>query len=160
MKYALAAAGTVLAITAAANAETVWQGDIFVTSATSACASVGVSVGDDRQAIFAPGTLPGNGSSDQIAIFRPRGSATLLVRLSGTLDKATSFQYYAINHSATQAQGTYQNQGPFAVTPPKISATNMPSVVTVTYSWKNNGVTNCNMTLTGNLTRRPGNLPQ
>ena len=73
MKYALAAAGTVLAITAA-NAETVWQGDIFVTSATSACASAGASVGDDRQAIFAPRTLPGNGSSDQIVIFRVRGA--------------------------------------------------------------------------------------
>jgi hypothetical protein len=75
MKSTLTATAIAIAMTAApaASTPTVWQGDMFIKTASSACSTAGTNVGDFSQVIFAPKGLPGNStSSDQIAVFFPR----------------------------------------------------------------------------------------
>jgi hypothetical protein len=75
MKYALTTAALVLAMTATANAAdpTLWQGDMFVTTATPQCTGGGIIVGDSYRAIFAPRlafgcTLSSNDEHIRVAI--------------------------------------------------------------------------------------------
>jgi hypothetical protein len=156
MKYTLTTAALVLAMTAAADAATLWQGDMFISTATSACSSVGTNAGDFVQAVFAPKKLQGNSTtSDQFAIFRPRGSAAQIVPKSGTLNGATTFTLTVIENAAVHTIS--ETTSPITVSPATITAT----TPTVTITWAQAGwdTTGCNVTLQGILARRPGSLP-
>jgi len=157
MKYTLATATATLALTAAANAATVWQGDMFVATATSACGSAGINAGDFWQAIFAPKGLPGNNaSSDQFALFHPHGFAAQIVPKSGTLDKAIAITLTTIRSDATTKINASAGNHSFTVSPPAPST----GTASVTISWTQTDwfTTGCNVTLNGVLVRRPGDL--
>ena len=161
MKYTLTTTAVILAMTAAANAQTVWQGDLFVTAVTSACNSpvVALNVGDFIQAILAPKNLSGNGSSDSLNVFLPRGAAYNIVPQNGTLNAATAFKLVGIHHDGTAGSSTPSSQGPFSVSPSTIASVT-PSV-TLSFTWHGyDGVSGCSVSFQGVLTRRPGNINQ
>ncbi len=163
MKHTIAAVILSLATTAPANAAatttppTIWQGDIFAASVSTSCS--GISVGDYfGQAIYAPGGLPGNSSTDQLAVFGAKAQANQWQPATGsTLSGAKSFNSWNIDNLAevTSKQNT---SGPsFKITPSTISS-NTPTV-TLTASKNNfNNITGCDVTFKGALGKRPGTL--
>ncbi len=158
MKCTLAATAIVLATAAAANAATLWQGDLFITTASNGCPSLGTNVGDFAQVIFAPQGLPGN-STDQLSAFFPRGAATQIEPASGgSLNKATSYNLTNIDLNNANTATVPQSALNIKVTPYPVKAGN---VVTISFSIANFYSSNnaCSVTLSGTLIQRPGNLP-
>ena len=159
MKSILCATAIVFAMTGAENAanagnSTVWQGEIFVTTATSQCASGGIIVGDSYRTILAPKNLPGNTTSDQLAVFFPRATS-LIVPKSGTLNGATSVTTTVILPNASLWTESPTGQS-YAVSPTTITKTT-PSVTisaTISHFW----LDGCSVKLSGNLPLRPGHL--
>ncbi len=160
MKLAFAAVFS-LAMTAAAGAATaptVWEGEVFTTLATGACVAAGNNVGDFSQTIFAPGGLPGNGASDVIAFFTPRGGAVQFQPTTGTLGTAATFNMTILGHDASSAVIPNVTLGQiFTVTPSTISSTTPAITLTGTYSnfW---GIAGCDITFQGTMQKRPGTL--
>jgi hypothetical protein len=156
MKYTLTTAALVLAMTVAADAAdpTVWQGEMFVSTATPQCTSAGIIVGDSYRAIFAPKGLPDSPTSDQIAFFFPRATAQIVPK-SGTLNGAKSVTVTAILPSASLWTESPTGHS-YTVSPTTIKATT-PSV-TITATMSKFWLSGCSTTLSGNLSRRPGNL--
>ncbi len=159
MKKTLVATAIALAATAAANATTpaIWQGDLFITTASTSaatlCNSVGISTGDVVQAIFAPKNA--STSSDELAVFFPGGSAHQLVPQgkATALANATNVIITHIQHNA--GLKTENVTLPAAI---KISSPTS-GTQSLTVSVANLGTTGCNVTFNGILVPRPGNLP-
>ncbi len=162
MKYTLAAAALLLSATAAGAATssgTVWQGDLFIQTATSQCNAQGTIAGDFAQAVYAPMGAPGNNpSQDQLAIFLPRGSAFLFVpSLGGPLNKASNVNITTISSTATSGSSSGQ-----PVTALKVSASVVSGfhVRTISFGLSNFlGISGCNVTISGTLYQRSVNLP-
>ncbi|MGO9485130.1 MAG: hypothetical protein ACLPX9_11185 [Rhodomicrobium sp.] len=166
MKRIFAAAvlslATAASASAAAKAPTIWQGDLFVASVTSACS--GINLGYFGQAIYAPAGLPGNSTTDQLVIFTPAngadprfGAMQFAPLNGGTLNGATSVAIWSIDNQA----GVHQKQGtlstPMAISPSNISANTQTVTVSVTnFDVGNSG---CAVNFQGALALRPGKLP-
>lgn len=158
MKYIFAAAAAILATSSVvANAGALWQGDLFVTSATTACNSKGTNAGDFSQAVYSPlGDAGNGGTQDRLAIFFPRGTAFLVVPASGgTLNNATKVNVTAIHSNATGGSATWSVSG-LAVSQPVQAG--VP--VKISFGLSNFlGVSGCNVSLSGTLAPKPANLP-
>ncbi len=155
MKYILAAAAVAFATTSANAA--VWQGQLFIMTATSACNARGTNAGDFSQAVYSPlGKVGNGGTQDQLAIFFPRGSAFLVVpALGGALNKATKVNVTAINSNATGGPATWSVTA-LTVTQPVQAGT----PVKISFGVSNFlSVSGCTVTLSGTLAPRPVNLP-
>ena len=158
MKYTFAAAAVILATcNAVATAGTLWQGDLFVTTATSACYTKGTNAGDFSQAVYSPlGKVGNGGAQDQLAIFFPRGSALLVVPASGgTLNKATTVNVTTINSNATGGTATWSVTGLTVSQPVQAGVP-----VKISFGVSNFlSVSGCNVSLSGTLAPKPANLP-
>lgn len=158
MRSILATTAIVLTMTAAADASTLWEGDLFIAAANTACATVGVSAGDFWQAVFAPKNLTGNSkTSDQFAVFRPRGSAAQITPNTGTLNGSTVVTMTVIENAAVKTNKDVTFSPAIKVVPATITATT-PSVEVTMAVTGLDGV-GCNVTFHGILAHRPGNLP-
>ena len=165
MKYTITAVILSLATAAPASAAattppTIWQGDIFVASATSSCTTV--TVGNRfAQVIYAPANLPGNGGTDQIAVFSdgPKNQAVQWQPVPGpTLNGATSFNIWHIDNLAEVIQSQNTSGPTFTIKPSTISSNTGPITFTLTSNNFNN-TTGCDVTFKGALGKRPGTLP-
>lgn len=162
MKYTVASAITAIALATAATtgaaAGPVWQGDMFLSTATpTPCNQGGAYAGDSVQAIFAPMGSGNNPKQDQLAVFFPRGSAHLIEPTSGgSLNNAASVTVISINNDAKEKVNQNQNLSPISVSPQAPSA---GTPVTISLQVPNfTNVTGCTVTFSGILTQRPGNL--
>jgi len=159
MKYTFAATAIVLATAAASAASTssppIWQGDLFITTAstsTAACNGAGIATGGVVQAIFAAKNLP-NIPSDQLAVFFPGGSAHQIVPKSGTsLNGATSVTITHIKHDASLKTEIVTLPGAIKISSPASGTQSLTVPVS------DLGATGCNVTFNGVLIPRPGSL--
>ena len=163
MKYTLVSAMTAIALATAATTGAaggpVWQGDMFLNTATpTQCNQGGAYAGDSVQAIFAPMGPGNNPKQDQLAVFFPRGSAHLIEPTSGgALNNASSVTVVSITRKAMQKTDQNQNLSPIKISPPAPSAgTASVSISLKVPNFTN--VTGCTVTFSGILTPPPGNL--
>ena len=167
MKQTLAAAATVLAISGGANATSpslttpsghfIWQGDMFINTATPAANCTAFKVGKlVPQVMFAPKGLPNNDPKHDKFMWFPVGELTAQQWVpntsSGLLNGATSVAASGVNSGGLYTSITDPSPiTSFSVSPPTI--TTVPtqlasSIVTVTFKAVPNG---CSVTAAGHL---------
>ena len=114
------------------------------------------------QVIYAPANLPGNSTTDQIALFAgpsPKGQAVQWQPVPGpTLNGATSFTSWHIDNLAQVSQNQNTSGLSFTIEPSTISSNT--STITFTFISNNyNKTAGCIVTFEGALGKRPGSLP-
>jgi len=140
-------------------AQTVWQGDLFITEVNSAslCNAVNMKVGEFARFVLRPKSAPDNGITDLLSWTFPR-AAGQLVPSGGSLDAATLATVRSISGSAGFSQ---RNSAIDAILSP--AAPVAQSIVTISIVINNflsnqapSPASGCNVTFEGALIKRPG----
>ena len=164
MRSILLAGAALLTIAASpAAAITVWQGDLFITSAVSgtagACAAVNMSVGNFARGVFRPKGLGDNGTSDLLSWHFSASSGQIATPANVALDGATSATVRIIYGSAGFNQFSNWTISGASVTPAAPLAGTATVVVQVTvqdiYSKRPTQPSNCDVTFRGTLAKKP-----
>ena len=152
MKSLPAAALLLAAAITPGLATEVWQGDLFITTASAGCANDGIAVGDYFTAIYRPRNLVDNGPDTRLALVASR-----------------SAQRYEVTNAPLSGSGPYKGvfitsranvqtwTGTFSaasVSPATPTATTQTVVIKATFT-NFADVVGCTATLKGSLGNRP-----
>lgn len=145
--------GTLLLAGAAlpAFATEVWQGDMFVTAVTSACAADGLVVNDFFRAVYKPRNLVDNGVDTKLSLVGPRNAQRYMVA-NGPLTGTGNYQATMITSRANV--DSWNGGFSAASVLPTPTATTQTVVVKVTLNTFGD-VAGCTVTLKGSLGNRP-----
>ena len=140
-------------------AQTVWQGDLFITEVNnvSLCNAVHMKVGEFARFVLRPKSAAGNGTTDLLSWTFPR-AAGQLVPSGGSLDAATLATVRSISGSAGFSQ---RNSAIDAIlSPPAPVAQSIVTISIVINNFLSNQApspaSGCNVTFEGALIKRPG----
>ncbi len=140
-------------------AQTVWQGDLFITEVNNAslCNAVNMKVGEFARFVLRPKSAPDNGTTDLLSWTFPR-AAGQLVPSGGSLDAATLATVRSISGSAGFSQ---RNSTINAIlSPPAPVAQRIVTISIVINNFLSNQApspaSGCNVTFEGALIKRPG----
>jgi hypothetical protein len=140
-------------------AQTVWQGDLFITEVNNVtlCNAVNMKVGEFARFVLRPKSAPDNGTTDLLSWTFPR-AAGQLVPSGGSLDAATVATVRSISGSAGFSQ---RNSAINATLSP--AAPVAQSIVTISIVINNflsnqapSPASGCHVTFEGALIKRPG----
>ena len=140
-------------------AQTVWQGDLFITEVNNVtlCNAVNMKVGEFARFVLRPKSAPDNGTTDLLSWTFPR-AAGQLVPSGGSLDAATFATVRSISGSAGFSQ---RNSTIDATLSP--AAPVAQSIVTISIIINNflsnqapSPASGCHVTFEGALIKRPG----
>jgi hypothetical protein len=142
-------------------AQTVWQGDLFITEVNNAslCNAVNMKVGEFARFVLRPKSAPDNGTTDLLSWTFPRAAGQLVPTPNGTsLDAATQAIVRSISGSAGFSQ---RNSAINATLSP--AAPVAQSIVTISIVINNflsnqapSPASGCHVTFEGALIKRPG----
>jgi hypothetical protein len=135
-----------------AAAVEVWQGDLFVTAATAACAQAGVGVNDFFRAVYRPRNVEDNGQDTRLSLFASRSAHRIVVG-NGAL--AGTGNYTGLQLASTTGVETYNGVFAGAAVTPASPTPNTQTVVVRVTLRTFTGEAGCNATLQGSLGNRP-----
>ena len=134
-----------------AFATEVWQGDMFITAATTACAADGITANDFLRAVYRPRNLADNGVDTKLSLIGSRNAQRYFVA-NAPLTGTGNYEGILITSRANFQSWTGTFSG--ATVTPTPTATTQTIVVKVTF--KNYGdIVGCTATLKGSLGHRP-----
>ena len=83
MRRLLLATIVLASLAAPASARTVWQGEVFITAANSACLTANWQVGNYLLVEFRPHNVSDNGSTTYLGLYNPRNAQTYSISGKG-----------------------------------------------------------------------------
>jgi hypothetical protein len=147
-----------LAITAAlcvltgvpASAVEVWQGDLFISAATTQCASAGFAKDDFFRAVYRPANISDNGAAARLTLLTPRAAARIAATEGDFVRNGDySGKFFSSRAGLLEWDSTIltENIGAVTETSPRVD---------VLLGMRNfTGVVGCSVTVRGTLTHRP-----
>lgn len=134
-----------------AFATEVWQGDMFITAASTACAADGWTINDYMRAVYRPANLVDNGIDSKLSLIGPRNAQRYLVANAAFAGSGT---YQGVMITSRANLQSWTSTFSSATVMPTPTATTQTVVVKATIN--NFGdVIGCKVTLRGSLGRRP-----
>jgi hypothetical protein len=150
MKHSVITALLLASAIVPAAAKEVWQGDLFITVATPACADIGFANRDFLRAVYRPRNITDNGANTSLLLIGARNAARITVTNNTfATNRPFSGKFFTSRAGEDDWNATL---GPTAVT--AVNA-NTPSVTIKTQIKNFDATAGCNVSLEGTLTHRP-----
>ncbi len=151
MKKVYLAAAMILAATVGAQADARFQGDMFITSITNACANDGYGVGNYARIRFRPAKVDGNPTNTGFGIHWGRWATGYQIngKLTSTWKDAQGTGISSFGFNWTGSKLRYLSQSPGTI---KAST---KTVILKVEIGKFDNVSKCKVVFEGALTKRP-----